>query len=114
MTPTPVRLTVEWWVRPEQGRGVVSELQALMTKTRRDVGCVSCALETDVGELVRVKLRQEWATEQDLRRFVRSQQFVTLAILMESAKESPALQFELPGRTRGLEWAHEVRQEATA
>lgn len=109
MTPQPVQMTVEWRVRPQQGRGVLSALQTLMNRTRCEPGCVSCSLETDVGEHLTLKLREEWQTEQDMERYVRSGQFVSLAILIESAKECPSLQFELPTGTRGLDWAEEIR-----
>jgi quinol monooxygenase YgiN len=113
MISPPVRLTVQWLVRPQQGRGVLSALQTLMTRTRHQAGCLSCSIETDLGDYVTVRLREQWETEEDLKRHVRSDQFVALAGLLESASEAPTMRFELPAGTRGLDWAQEIRQEAT-
>lgn len=113
MTSPQVRMSVEWVVRPEQGRGMLSALQVLMTRTRHEPGCLSCSLETEVVDNVTVRLREDWETEEDLKRHVRSEQFVTLAGLLEAASEAPKVRFELETATCGLEWAQAVRRRAT-
>jgi hypothetical protein len=62
-----------------------------------------------VGEQVGLQYVEEWATEDLLRREVRSDRFRTLATLMEHATSQPVVEFVLPGRTRGLDYVDEVR-----
>jgi quinol monooxygenase YgiN len=63
---------------------------------------------------VTVQFVESWESEEGLKRHVRSDRFVTLAGLMESATEAPRVEFALPGGTRGLDYAGEVRRQAPA
>lgn len=114
MSPHPVRLTVELSVRPEEFRSIASALQTVMVATRGEPGCLACSLSTELGRRVTVVLSETWESEEQLKRHVQSNRFVTLAGLMESATEAPRVEFALPGGTRGLDYAGEVRQQATA
>jgi len=76
---------------------------------RREPGCQTCSLATELGERVTLQFEETWETEESLRRYLRSPRFVVLASLMESATEPPRVEFRLQGGTRGLDYAHEVR-----
>ena len=63
-----------------------------------------------MGTRVVIHYIEEWNSEDDLRRQLRSNRFATLAELMERASEQPRVAFDLPHGTRGLEYAEEVRR----
>jgi quinol monooxygenase YgiN len=109
MVRSPIRMSVQLAVRPEQANLVSSALNSVMIATRREPGCVSCSLATELHEHVTLRLVEEWATQDALDRYIRSERFVTLASLMESATEEPLVEFTLPREVRGLDYAHEVR-----
>lgn len=52
---------------------------------------------------------EEWKTEDDLNRQLRSDRFSVLAELMEHASEVPTIEFALKDSTRGIEYAEEIR-----
>jgi hypothetical protein len=52
---------------------------------------------------------EEWEDEEQLRRELRSERFGTLATLLEFGVGPPVVEFVLPGGTRGLDYADEVR-----
>ena len=114
MSSPPVRMTVEWTVRPEQFRSVATALHSIMMATRAEPGCLNCSLATDLGKRVTVQFVEAWESEESLKRHVRSDRFVTLAGLMESATEAPRVEFALTGGPRGLDYASEVRRQVPA
>ena len=114
MSSTPVRMTVEWTVRPEQFRSVATALHSVMMATRAEPGCLNCSLATELGKRVTIQFVEAWESEESLKRHVRSDRFVTLAGLMESATEAPRVEFALPGGPRGLDYASEVRRQVPA
>jgi hypothetical protein len=55
---------------------------------------------------------EEWATEADMRRRVRSEPFTSLLAVVESVRE-PQVQFDFVTASRGLDYVAEVRSEAS-
>ena len=82
-----------------------------MLSTRSEAGCLSCSLSTDAYKHAEVVIQcvEEWSSEDDLKRELRSARFSALAELMERASRYPSVQFALPGSIRGIDYANEVR-----
>lgn len=110
MTPGQTRMRVEWSVLPQQVNAVGAAVHAVMTESRREPGCVTCSLSTEMGEYVTLALVAVWDSEESLRNYVRSPRFQALAVVMESAFAPPRVEFVLPAGTRGFEYAESVRQ----
>jgi quinol monooxygenase YgiN len=112
MAAQEVRMTVQWFVQPARMGVIHAALNALMVATRAEPGCAGCSLQAELGTRAGFTYMEAWKTEQDLRSQLRSPRFAQLAHLMESAVERPRVEFALPGGTRGLEFADEVRKNA--
>ncbi len=110
MGSDPVRMTVQWRVPAGEAQSITATLQALMLQTRAAPGCAGCSLSTQMGALVMIEYIENWVSETDLRRQLRSHRFSALAELIERATENPIVKFALPGGLRGLDYAEEVRQ----
>ena len=104
-------MTLQWSVLPGESRPLLSTLQGLMVSTRTEPGCVGCALSTAMGSRVVIDYVEEWVDEDNLKRQLRSRRFSILAELMEQASRHPTVTFALPDTTRGLDYAHEVRND---
>jgi quinol monooxygenase YgiN len=113
MGSAPVRMTVSWRVPQGQARSITSALQTVMIRTRAEPGCTGCSVSTEMGALVAIHYVENWQTESDLQRQIRSDRFATLAELMEQATEHPFVEFALPGKTRGIDYAEDVRRTDT-
>ena len=111
MESLPVRVTADWSVPSGQTSAASVALQSLMAMTRAEPGCVGCSLRTQLGERTRFHYEEKWRTEEDLMQQLRSKRFASLAHLLESAIERPRVEFVLPGRVRGLDWAEQVRSQ---
>jgi quinol monooxygenase YgiN len=109
MNATMVRLNVA--LKTASARSAQDLLEALRflgIGTRLEPGCLGCSSWLDPDSTVRYV--EEWATEADIRRRVRSERFTSLLGVVESAAE-PQVQFDFVSTTRGLEYVEEVRSD---
>ncbi len=109
-TKSPARMTVSWKVKAGEAGSIATALQTLMKRIHGERGCEACSVSTEMAAQPRINFVEEWTSEVELQRHIRSDQFASLAELMEHAIERPAVTFDLPGGTRGLDYAEEVRQ----
>lgn len=109
MPPMPAELRVEWRVPSVQATAVGVAAQSVLRASRRERGCVSCSLTTELADQATLRLREVWDSEPSLRRYVQSGVFETLAGLLETAVEPPRLEITVDGRTRGFDYVGEVR-----
>ena len=106
-----VSLTATWSVPSNEARSVAAALQMLVGSTRAQPGCEGCEVTTEIGDVAVIHYIERWKTEADLQRQVRSVRFSSLAELLERATVTPVVRFSLIGRTRGLDYADEVRRQ---
>jgi quinol monooxygenase YgiN len=108
MFSTRVRMTIEWLVPIGQARPITMALHSVAADTRPTRGCVGCSVATDIGSRGIVRYTEEWQSEDDLRRRVRSDNFSHLVALIEDATDPPSIEFTLAHTTRGLDFVAEV------
>jgi quinol monooxygenase YgiN len=104
-----VRLTIGF--NASSGRAaqaLFDALRFLEGATRLHPGCLQCCdwIDTDLM----LHHIEDWETEADMRRRVRSEEFRLLLEMVESARE-PRVQFDFVATTRGLDYVAEVRDE---
>ena len=80
-----------------------------MVSISAEPGCLSCRLCTDVGPATLISYVEEWKSEDDLKRQLKSERFAALAELMEHASQQPTIEFIVGNSSRGPEYAEEVR-----
>jgi len=103
-----VRLTVTLTAPSRRyAQDVIEAFRFLMIGIRLEPGCAGCTVWVD-GES-EVHYVEEWESELDMRRRVRSQRFTSLLGLIESAHEPPRVQFDFVSSTRGLDYVTQVR-----
>lgn len=103
-----VRLTVAFTAASSRSvQELLDALRFLITGTRLEEGCCGCSAWAEPDSTVHYV--EEWETEADVQRRVRSPRFTSLLAVMEAARESPRVQFDFVTRTRGLDYVAEVR-----
>ena len=106
-----VRLTVTLNASsPRYAQNVVEAFRFLMVGTRLEPGCEGCTVWVDGDSMVHYV--EEWESEGDMRRRVRSRRFTSLLGLIESAHDPPSVQFDFVTSTRGLDYVTQVRNDA--
>lgn len=102
-------MTVALRASAHREQEVVEALRFLRGGTLLEPGCLRCCVWVDPDSTV--QYAEEWATEADLRRHVRSDRFTSLLGVLESAPERPQIQFDFVTSSRGLEYVAEIRQD---
>ena len=88
---------------------LVQALRYLASPTRLESGCLGCRVWTEEIDESTVRYVEEWATEEAMRRRVRSGGFTRLLGVFESAQEAPRVEFDFVSERRGLDYVAEVR-----
>jgi quinol monooxygenase YgiN len=103
-----VRLTVGLRTSAREASRLLESFRYLMVRTRLEPGCMECSTWADADACIHYF--EEWASEADMRQRVRSDRFLWLLTLMESAIEPPTVHFDFVTTTRGLDYVAEVRE----
>ena len=104
-----VRLTIAF--QASSGRvaqELFDALRFLEPVTRLQPGCLQCCDWIDADLMLHHI--EDWDTEADMRRRIRSEEFRSLLEMVEAARE-PRVQFDFVATTRGLDYVAEVRGE---
>jgi len=102
-----VRLTVALKSSPRGAGQLLEAFRYLVVPTRLEPGCLNCSTWTDPDGVVHYV--EEWATEPQIRQRIRSERFVSLLSILETAENPPQVQFEFVSTTRGLDYVAENR-----
>lgn len=103
-----VRLTVVLVASSRRANNLVEAFRTLMLRTRLEQGCIDCSVWADPDSTVHYF--EEWETESDIRRRVRSDLFTSLLAVVEGAQKPPQVRFDFLTTTRGLDYVAEIRQ----
>jgi quinol monooxygenase YgiN len=109
MNSAPARMVLQWSIPSAESRPIAAFLQGLMVSTSAEPGCLSCRMCTDVGPETAISYVEEWKSEEDLKRQLKSERFAALAELMEHASQQPSIEFIVGDTSRGPEYAEEIR-----
>lgn len=71
-------------------------------------GCLACQACRELDNENVLILRQEWASQADLDRYIRSDEFRKILALMELASKPPELRFDTILNSMGLEYVKEI------
>jgi len=92
-------------------RGEIDQiLRSLLGPARVRGGCLACRIYQDIEEPEVLALIQEWASPDDLERYLRSDDYPRLLALMESASQLPEIWFDTIAAREGLEHLAAVRR----
>ena len=110
-TQDMVRLSVALHASSRRGmRDLLEAFRFLGQRAQIEPGCLGCSVWADPDWTVRYI--EEWQTETDMRRRVRSDRFTSLLSVVESAVEfaqEPQVLFDFVTTTRGLDYMEEAR-----
>jgi quinol monooxygenase YgiN len=82
----------------------------LIASTRLERGCRGCSTWAEHDSTVHYL--EEWETETDMQRRIRSLGFTSLLSIMESAQGEPHMQFDFVRASRGIDYVTEIRGAA--
>ena len=101
------RITI--FAESSQREELVRSIYRLIESSRLDAGCLDCRLYSDVANPDALTLVEEWATQPDMERRLRSTAYGRLLQLLEVSREPPETIFHTIAETSGLETIRNVR-----
>ncbi len=104
-----IRGTIRMEVPNGHLEDVTRLLRELIGPARAMPGCLDCCLCQEV-QTHRICFTSEWETEENLRRFIKSESFRSLLIAMDLASEKPSVRFETVSHTLGMDYINSVRR----
>ena len=104
-----IHSTIRMVLPARQLMEVMGLLAPMAQRTRTERGCLDCQLHRDLLEDNVLVLEERWATEADLERHVRSQDYRQLLLIMELAKTPPDVRFDRISGSEGFEAVTRIR-----
>ena len=95
-------------VQPEKRRDLLETMRGMLEPARVERGCLSYRLYEDVEDRNTFVLIEEWETQKDLERHIRTDNQQRLLALMDLLREQPELQFNTVSYTAGMDLIEDV------
>ena len=95
-------------VRPENRGDFLETMRGILEPTRVERGCMSYRLYEDAEDKNAFVLLEEWATQKDLDRHIRTDNQRRLLALMDLMSEQPEVRFNTVTHTAGLDLIENV------
>jgi quinol monooxygenase YgiN len=83
---------------------ILRTLRSLAATTSGRRGCVSVHILQDVDNRSTITWTEEWDSEDDLTRHIRSDEYRALLAVIDMSTREPEIRFQTISRTAGMEW----------
>jgi quinol monooxygenase YgiN len=101
--------TVRVLTSPQSRTEILRSFTGILGLTRAQAGCISCRLYSDIEEPKAVLLREEWLSDDDLSRSLRSEDFKRILAAIELSSGPPELYIDQIATRGGMEVIESVR-----
>jgi quinol monooxygenase YgiN len=108
-----IMCTVRLLLSETDRRRVITSLTPLIGWTRVQPGCRGCHLLTDTEDPRALVLWEEWNTQGDLDRHLRSTEYQRVLAAIELSQEAPEIRFDAVETRGGFEVVEAVRLPPT-
>ena len=82
---------------------IVRVLRSLIEPTRVQPGCNSCGLYKDLHDPSIIIWAEEWKTQDDIERHLRSRQYKKILAAFDMSSSQPVMQFNTVVETKGMQ-----------
>ncbi|OGW30344.1 MAG: hypothetical protein A2X59_07115 [Nitrospirae bacterium GWC2_42_7] len=96
-------------VRPEKRKALLETMRGMLEPARVEKGCLNYRLYEDIENRNIFILLEEWETQEDLEKHIRTDNQRRMLALMDLLSEQPELRFNTVLNTVGMELIEEVR-----
>ena len=104
-----VRLTLT----PERQDEMLRTMRSLLGPTRVKPGCIGCTLYREVENENAVALVEEWESEHDLYKHIRSYEYRVILALMDMSKDPPEIKFRTVSDMAAMVTIRSIRKGLT-
>lgn len=100
--------TLRMVVRPERRNDLLETIRGMLEPVRVERGCLSYRLYENVEDRNTFALVEEWKTQNDLERHIRTDNHRRLMALMDLLNEQPELRFNTVSHSSGMDLIEDV------
>jgi quinol monooxygenase YgiN len=98
-----ITVTLQIMATPQRRVEIMRTLRSISGPTQAEPGCACCHSYQDIEDNNAFFTVQEWKTQMDLNRYIRSDQFRKILALMEISSEPPEIKINTISHTAGFE-----------
>ena len=84
-------------------------LRSLVEPTRVETGCISCGLYKDMHDPSVIVWAEEWKTQDDLERHLRSRRYKKILAAFDMSHSQPIMRFNTVVETKGMQLIADAR-----
>ena len=99
-----VQLLVRLVARPDEAPEVLRALRSVLRPATLARGCCFAQIYVEANDSQRLEYLEEWDDPEELRHQLKSERFVHLLELLETAAEQPVVEFRIINEKYGLEY----------
>jgi len=104
-----ITATIRITASDDPNNEIVRVLRSLIEPTRVERGCNSCGLYKDLHDPSIIIWVEEWNTQDNLERHVRSPQYKKILAAFDMSKAQPDMRFNTVVETKGMQLIAEAR-----
>jgi quinol monooxygenase YgiN len=98
-----IQAMIEMQFAPDRVDEALQILRSIVERTRAETGCLGCSVYQDTEMENQIVFAQEWRSEEDLQRHLRSKEYQKVLLVVEMASTPPEIRFDTITRTSGVE-----------
>lgn len=106
-----IQARIELELAPDKVNEVLQILLSIVERTRAIAGCDGCSVYQDTQDDNRMVFEQKWLNEEDLNRYLRSEDYHRVLLVMEMAIKPPEIRFYTISSTSGVETIERARMK---
>jgi quinol monooxygenase YgiN len=98
-----ITATLRVTVPADRRNEVLDLLRSVIEPTQVEPGCLSCRLYQDLENEEGLLFEEEWKTQADLDRHIRSDRYLKILAAIDMSSKPPEIRFNTIARTKGIE-----------
>jgi quinol monooxygenase YgiN len=107
-----VHATIRMLIPPKRRGEVMEILTSQAERARVEEGCISNRVYRDVEVEPAILVEQLWKSGEDLERYLGSEEFRKVLLVVEMAVEPPEIRFDSISHSTGFETIEKARSQA--
>jgi len=104
-----VHATIRMLIPPKRRGEVLEILSSLAERSRFEPGCIGTRVYQDVEVEPAILIEQLWKSGEELARYLRSEEYRKVLLVVEMAVEPPEIRFEEVSSSTGVETIEKAR-----
>ena len=105
-----IQITLRLQTDIEHSPAILKALRTIAVSSKLERGCLRSEVLQDTNDTCLLQYAEEWESEEELNRQIRSERFTRLLALMEAASEPPEFQLRFIDSICGLEYVEAHRR----